>query len=170
MALLPRSVLYNENNVPITKILYHPYTAEGPITIYKDGRPGKINMYELYMQFCVDDPTEMDFVEYVYGDLTYWFRLIESPWFIPHLEEWRMHAAEKRKQKAFKAIADEVSKRGKSAFTAAKYLIEEPWRTGSTVEEKKRLKQQISKTAEAAFQNKEFQSDIERLKEQGLLQ
>ena len=57
---------------------------------------------------------------------------------------------------------------GKSSFTAAKYLIEEPWKTGNAME-RKRNKKLVSESAEEAFSDSTIQSDLKRLKEEGVL-
>ena len=171
--MFTHSDLYTHNNIFKYKELFHtepPYN--GPLTLRKENHDGKISLYKLYLSFAVEDPTEIVFSEEVFGEHAWWLRACETFLLKPHLEEWRMIAAEKRKQIAFKAIMDEVktsAKAGKSAFAAAKYLIEEPWKNGKSVADKKRIKKQIMETADAAFQSKEIQSDYNRLKEQGIL-
>ena len=100
--------------------------------------------------------------------LFFWQNLTESVFFRKHAEEWRFLAATKRKQLAFKAIVEEVKNNGKSSFTAAKYLIEEPWKTGNAME-RKRNKKMVSDSADIAFNESTIQSDIKRLREDGVL-
>ena len=54
---------------------------------------------------------------------------------------------------------DEVKLNGRSAFTAAKYLIEEPWKD----KRNPKVKEQNKKTTEAA--KSVFSEDLERLQE-----
>jgi len=169
MPIFSYSDLYNEKNVPRTREVFCEFSEAGVLTHNRDGKEGKISLYKLYISLAVDDPSEVTFAEEVFGDLPYWFSLQEAPWFKKHIEEWRLVAAEKRKCQAFKAIINEVKSNGKSAFTAAKYLIEEPWRNGNSVAEKKRIKREIEETTNSAYHSKAIKSDIERLQEEGLI-
>jgi hypothetical protein len=120
---------------------------------------GYINIKALFIQHTIDDPSEATFAEVVTGDLGWWLEVRESYWIKDHVEQWRRMAAVERKAKAFKAIVKEVEENGRSAFTAAKYLIEEPWvdrRTKTT----KKTSQETSEEAYALV-NK----DAERLQE-----
>jgi hypothetical protein len=81
-----------------------------------------------------------------------------------------MAATEKRKSVAFTAIIKEVRESGKSAFTAAKYLIEEPWLVGATATEKKEIAKNRRLSAEKAYSSTAFQEDMTRLREEGILQ
>jgi len=120
------------------------------------------------MGHSVDDPSEVTFAEEVFGDLFFWQSLTEASFFKKHIEEWRLLASTVRKKEAFKAIINEVKTNGKSSFTAAKYLIEEPWKTGNAME-RKRNKKLIADSAEAAFSDSTIQSDLKRLKEEGII-
>jgi hypothetical protein len=99
----------------------------------------------------------------------FWTKLKATSWFKPYYEEWADVAREKRKQLAFQAIMQEVKTSGKSSFSAAKYLIEEPWRNGGSVYEKRKIKESIATTATKAYTNSAVQKDLERLKSEGLL-
>lgn len=171
MPLFSYDDLYNEsNNNPKTRILFCQQNSSGPLSVYRKDVEGKINLYKIYMDLCVDDPSEVNFAENVFGDIVYWKEhLSQDKWFIKHLEEWRMASAEKRKSMAFKAVIAEVKENGKSAFTAAKYLIEEPWLVGATATEKKEIAKTRRMTAEKAYSATAFQDDIERLKEIGVM-
>lgn len=168
MAIFKTEELYNNRNNMLLRDIFCEWNPSAILTYNKNGKDGKVNLFNLYMAHAVDDPSEVVFAEEVFGDLYFWQCLAES-WFKPHVEEWRHLAAIKRKQQAFKAIITEVKTNGRSAFTAAKYLIEEPWKLGSATERKK-VRKQISDTADAALQETTIQSDIKRLKEQGLIQ
>ncbi len=160
--------LYNKQNNPLLREVFCEHNPDALLTVNKLGEEGKICLFKLYMAHSVDDPSEVTFAEEVFGDLYFWQTLTESTWFKRHIEEWRFLAATKRKQKAFKSIIAEVETKGRSAFSAAKYLIEEPWKLGSAVERKK-VRKQISDTAEAALGDSSIQKDLARLREDGLI-
>jgi len=161
--------LYNDKNVARTKEIFCEHSDKGILTYGIDEKPGKINLRKLYMNFCVEDPSEVKFAENVFGDLTFWNKLANSIFFKDVIEEWRFVATEKRKCLAFEAIIDEVKSKGKSSFTAAKYLIEEPWLKGATATEKKLLNRRVEETARAAFNSKHISEDLERLKQEGII-
>ncbi len=169
MSIFQYKDLYNDSNVPITRNIFCEWKSDALLTVDRNGKDGKVCLYKLYMLHAVDDPSEVTFVEEVFGDMYFWQKLSESPWFGPILEEWRHFAAVKRKQVAFKAIIDEVKTKGRSSFTAAKYLIEEPWKFGPATERKKTRKR-ISDSAEEAFKDSTVQADLARLREEGMIQ
>jgi hypothetical protein len=168
MPLFTPTDLYTPNNLPRTRSLICEFEKDGPITINRFGREGKINLYELFVSLTVDDPTEVSFAEEVFGDVLYWKALSEDKLFAPKLDEWRYAVAEKRKKLAFKTIVEEAKGGGKSSFTAAKYLIEEPWLTGNTASEKKAVAKAKEASSSKAYHATEFAKDLERLKEEGL--
>lgn len=123
------------------------------------------SLRELYVLYVVDDPSEATFAEEVFGDVFYWTKLREAPFLQDYLKQWDVVVQVKRKQKAFKAVVSEVEDGGRSALTAAKYLIEEGWRQDKT---KKAVKAKVDSTSKEAANF--FKDDVERLKEDGLLQ
>lgn len=161
--------LYNTQNVADTKSIFCEHDHKGQLTLNREGKEGKIPLFKLFMKLVVDDPSEVTFAEEVFGDYVYWTKLRSTSWFKPYYEEWSDVATEKRKQIAFQAIMNEVKSNGKSSFTAAKYLIEEPWRNGNSVYEKRKIKESIASTATKAYTNSAIQKDLERLKSEGLL-
>lgn len=171
MPLFSYDDLYIEsNNLPRTRALICQYKSDAPLSIYRKDVSGKVNLYNLYMQFAVDDPSEVSFAENVFGDIVYWKEhMSQDLWFKKHLEIWRMAAAEKRKSLAFANIIKEVKNNGKSSFSASRYLIEEPWLVGATAGEKKEIAKTRRASTERAFASKEFQMDIDRLKQEGIL-
>ncbi len=169
MSVFTTKDLYNSRNNMLLREIFSEFNPSAMLTYSKIGKDGKINLFNLYMAHSVDDPSEVTFAEEVFGDLYFWQCLSEAAWFKPHVEEWRHLAAIKRKQAAFKSILKEVKTNGRSAFSAAKYLIEEPWKFGSAVERKK-VRKQISDSAEAALSDSTVQSDLNRLKAEGLIQ
>jgi hypothetical protein len=168
MSIFTAKDLYNRQNNMLLRDIFMEHNPEAMLTLDKNGREGKICLFKIYMAHCVDDPSEVTFAEEVFGDLYFWQCLCESVWFQKHITEWRFLAATVRKQQAFKAIINEVKTNGRSSFSAAKYLIEEPWKLGSAAERKK-IKKQISDSAEAALGDSTIQSDIKRLRDEGLI-
>jgi len=168
LSILTYKDLYNSRNNMLLREVFCEYNPDALLTVDKNGKDGKICLFKLYMTHAVDDPSEVTFAEEVFGDLFFWQNLTESVFFKKHAEEWRFLAATKRKQAAFKAIIEEVKNNGKSSFTAAKYLIEEPWKTGNAME-RKRNKKMVSDSADIAFNESTIQSDIKRLREDGVL-
>ena len=168
MAIFQPKDLYNKQNNPLLREIFCEHNSDALLTVNKNGEEGKICLFKLYMAHTVDDPSEVTFAEEVFGDLYFWQTLTESVWFKRHIDEWRFLAATKRKQAAFKSIIKEVKEGGRSSFSAAKYLIEEPWKFGSAVERKK-VRKQISDSAEAAIGDSSIQKDLARLKEEGLI-
>ena len=169
MPLFSSEDLYTHNNIPRLRSMFCQMNPDGPMTTNRFGTPGKINLYELFISLTVDDPTEVAFAEQVFGDVLYWKSLSEDTWFAPRLAEWRFVVAEKRKQSAFKTIVEEAKGGGKSSFTAAKYLIEEPWMVGATATEKKEIAKTRRATTEKAYTATAFQEDLNRLREEGVL-
>ena len=169
MSIFTYKDLYNSRNNMLLREIFSEYNPEtGLLTYDKNGKEGKVCLFKLYMAHSVDDPSEVTFAEEVFGDLYFWQCLTESTWFQRHIQEWRYLASVKRKQLAFKAVINEVKTNGKSSFTAAKYLIEEPWKTGNAME-RKRNKKLVSESAEEAFSDSTIQSDLKRLKEEGVI-
>jgi len=131
------------------------------MTLSSNKKSGLINLRELFILFVVEDPTEGKFAEEVFGDHKAWKKILDTGWINDYVHEWREVADTKRKELAFRAIINEV-KTGRTPFTAAKYLIEEPWKTNT-----RRVKDTKARTSSEAF--KAVNSDIDRLREEGLL-
>ena len=168
LAIFTPKDLYNANNNMRLREIFHEYNPDALLTTDKNGREGKVCLFKLYIAHCVDDPSEVTFAEEVFGDIFFWQCLCEANWFQRHISEWRLIAATIRKRDAFKSIVKEVKEGGRSSFSAAKYLIEEPWKMGNAAERKKN-KKLVSDTAEAAFSDSTIQQDIRRLKEEGVI-
>lgn len=124
----------------------------------KAEHPTKHSLQTLFINLTVEDPTEATFAEVVFGDIDYWLKARESVTLKPHLEDWRKVADTKRKAIAYKAIIDEVKTGGKSAFSAAKFLITEPEKPKT-----KATKKTIEETSKAA--KSIYTEDLESLKD-----
>lgn len=169
MPLVSKEDMYNAQNVHFCRNIFIEYNPSALFTLSRNPEAGKgVPLADLYIALTVDDPSEATFVDEVFGDFFFWKSLSNSQFFKPHLEEWKEVAEIKRKQKAFKAIMNEVKTEGKSSFSAAKYLIEEPWRGAPTAAERKRMRSKVNETTEKAFSDQQIQEDVERLKKEGL--
>lgn len=125
---------------------------------------GYVSLRDLFIQYVVDDPSEATFAEVVFGDMEHWNQLLACNWMDEHVTKWRAICDAKRKAKAFKMIINEVEQGGKSAFSAAKFLIDEPWKD----KRNKATKEAVQKSSEAGFSA--VNEDVKRLKEIGLIQ
>ena len=134
-----------------------------------DGRE-LLSFHKLFVDLTTDDPTETVFSDTVFGSWDAWDKIRNSEKRIVALvEKARTEAAIRRKAQAFRVISDEVKNGGKSAFTAAKYLIEEQWVKGQTPDARAARKD-ARETAEEAFKRSGIAEDLKRLKEEGLIQ
>jgi len=140
-------------------------TGDKPIFTLSSHRDDYIRLQDLYVQYCVDDATELTFAEEVFGDYVYWEFLSKANSQIREaVAKWRQLAEVHRKRKAFKSIVKEVEDDGKNAFAASRYLIQEPWKDKTTPKKRAASKE----TSEVAANS--YKSDFERLKSQGHLQ
>lgn len=170
MAILSHSDLHNASGKPYSRDLFVEWNKEAILSLAKEPKNGAVSLYKLFVALTEDDPSETMFAEEVFGDVGFWLRLQESPFISSELVEWRKVVAQKRKQKAFAAIIKEVKEGGRSSFSAAKYLIEEPWKlTGTPVASRKKIAKDIAESAEKAFEDASITHDMQRLKEAGLM-
>jgi hypothetical protein len=169
MPILSHSDLYTTNNKARTKDLFVEYNKDSVLTLSRENKDGAISLYKLFVALTVDDPSEVHFAEEVFGDVGFWLKLQISPFVSEQLVEWRKVVSQKRKQKAFAAIIKEVEENGRSAFTAAKYLIEEPWKEIGSAAQKRKARVEIAQTADQAYKEDSVGDDIARLKSMGLM-
>lgn len=166
MTVLKKEELWTASGQPRTRSLFVETCIQGdePVLSLRGNVSGYPCLRDFYVPAVALDPSESTFVDSVFdGDLRYWLRLKQSKWLEPFLEEWNQMADIKRKQLAFEAVIKEIRENGRSAFTAAKYLIEEPWKPSD-----KETKETKKKTSSEA--SNFWKEDIARLKEDGLIQ
>lgn len=165
MSLFSKEQLWASNGQARTNSLFSETARPGdtPIMSLNGGREDLPCLRDLYVPLVANDPSEVSFAEAVFGEVRYWLRLRQAVFMPKYLEEWETLADTKRKQLAFEAILKEIREGGRSSFTAAKYLIEEPWKDKRSPEVKERNKKTTSDAA--SF----FKEDIERLSELDLL-
>lgn len=158
MAMLSDKEIYGDNGHIRSKSLFKELAGpeDFPIFVLSHRKvEGFVNLRSIFIELTQEDPSEFVFAEEVFGDYKVWKHISKCTWMKPHLDEWRETADIKRKSKAFKQIVEEA-KEGRSKFTASKYLIEEPWKTGAA---KKRSKETTQKSYNYV------KEDADRLKE-----
>lgn len=165
MPLFSKEQLYADSGKARFKELFDPWNTDSLVTLEKE-KEGKVSLYKIYLSLVEDDPSEVTFADEVFGDLGFWLRLKESLMLKSYFIEWANIASERRKRMAFKAIIDEVKNNGKSSFTAAKYLVEEPWKTSVSAARRKQIKKDIEDTAHKAFVSSGVAEDWERIQSQ----
>ena len=135
-----------------------------------NGRP-LVALSKIFIDSVMTDPTEYDFAQAVFGSWEVWEKITKQPKLKQHIEKWRREATIKRKALAFRSVLSEVQEGGKSSFTAAKYLIEEPWAVkDARTTDGRKARKDARETAEEAFERAAVSDDIKRLKEEGLIQ
>lgn len=162
MAIFTEKELWASNGHPKTRSLFKEVAMGDDVPLMTLGRGNEdefICLQTLYVNLCTDDPSEVTFVDAVFGDYTYWERLSKARWFQPYLNAWRREADVRRKSKAFKAIIEEVETKGRNSFQAAKFLIGETYKDKRNPE----VKKEVDETTKAA--KEEFSSDLVRLEE-----
>jgi hypothetical protein len=170
MALFPKEKMYTSYNRPqlFTWCIESQSDKEHFFSLNReDGFRGTRSLRKLFVDLTIEDPTEATFADTVFGDLPYWLSVRDDAFLKNYIKEWRKEADVRRKALAFKAIVKEVKTGSRSAFTAAKFLIDEPWLSGNTVAEKKAIaKSKQETTAEAAEVSKAVE-DFKRLTNKG---
>lgn len=163
--MFTKDQLWSSTGNPRTRSLFSETKKPGdePIMTLNGGNKSLPCLRELYVPLVAEDPSEATFAETVFGDIRYWTKLREADFMESYLKEWNMIADIKRKQKAFEAIMDEVKSKGRSAFSAAKFLLDEPWKPND-----KETKEAKRKSTEEAYNP--FKEDVERLKDEGFIQ
>lgn len=171
MPFFTRDQLYSTNNRKQLRLWFIEYQDRSPVTAvlnysYEDGYKGTKCLKDIYMQFCVEDPTETNFAEHMFGDVSFWLDVRDEPWVKEFLPLYRKEADTRRKAMAFKAIIKEVKTGSRSAFTAAKFLIDEPWLQGATATEKKEIARRKRETSAEASEASRAVEDFKRLMSQ----
>ncbi|SRR6056297_88244 len=158
---LSKDILFGYNNQQRTTSLVLETCKQGdsPIFTVSFVRDDYIPLGKLFVELTIDDPTETVFAETILGQVSYWKKMREANSLKPYVEEWREIADAKRKQLAFEALIQEVKNDGKSSVSAAKYLIEEPWKD----KRDKKTREQVKKTTQEAYT--QIADDIERVKD-----
>ena len=180
MPLLSPDQYKNGSGATMTKALFFELSYHDPdkaVFTLKDEAivsPSGVTLIPLskiFIDMAVDDPTEITFAYHVFGSYDAWLKISSSDKrLVAHVESWRREATILRKQLAFKVVVDEVRNGGKSAFSAAKYLIEEGWETkDQRTADGRKNRAKARETAEEAFERAAVEEDLKRLKEEGFI-
>ena len=144
---LDREYIYTVNQkakvLCLIKELCKP--ADVPIFTIRDEKEGYHSLRSLFVSYTIEDASETTFAEEVFGNVGYWLKAREHKFLKPFVEEWREEADVKRKAIAYKAIVEEVQTKGKSAFSAAKFLIDEPHKDKRNTETKAKVEKTKAK-------------------------
>lgn len=162
MPLLEPDQLYTPGGLRLSRALFKEMNDGSSQPYFTLGRDkGELpSLRGIFIELVEDDPTEVTFAEHVFGDYSFWVHLTKAKWMQSHLEEWRLITDSRRKAKAFKAIVKEAEGNGQtSGFTAAKYLIDEPWKD----KRNPKTKEAVKKSTETA--SKAVQGDIARMQD-----
>lgn len=180
MALYDFTFTKGDQGVIRTKSLFYELCYDNPEhaiftlkehdIVLPNGRPA-VALSQKFIDLCTTDPTEYEFAMHMFGSWEVWEKISTSANVQKHVEKWRKEATIRRKAMAFQSVVSEVTEGGKSAFTAAKYLIEEPWavKDGRTKDGRK-ARADARETAQEAFERAGVHEDLKRLKEEGLIQ
>lgn len=165
---IPREEIYTVNNslrilCLIQELCKH---TDEPIFTLRDEKEGYESLQTLFINLTVEDPTEATFAEVVFGDVHYWLKARENRILKPYIEEWRMVADVKRKAMAYEAIISEVKNKGRSAFSAAKFLIDEPNKDKRNPKVKESVEETKARAREEATYSEDFRNIKDLLDEQ----
>lgn len=162
MPIFAPEQLYSSQGHKRTRALFYETalpTDKPIITLGTHEKEGYFHLRSAFLEMCVEDPTEVNFAEAVFGDYAFWENITKAKWIEPYLNEWRRICDVKRKEMAFKALVSEVKTQGKMKVSAARYLIEEPWKDKRNTKNK----QDVNESTDQA--KKAWQSDIKRLED-----
>ena len=160
MSLIDPKYLLTTSGQRRTRSLFRETCMGSDTPVAALGRnPGDlIPVRQLFLSMVPEDPTEFMFAETVFGDYAHWKLIADAPWMKDYIEEWRMICDVKRKSDAFQSVLKEA-KEGRSAFSAAKYLIEEPWKDKRNTKTKEKVKESTKKAFDSV------KDDVARLKD-----
>jgi hypothetical protein len=119
--------------------------TEDTVFTLRQNKEGLISLKKLFVDLTIDDPSEAVFALTLFDDVGYWMKVREFKLLKDHLEEWRKEADILRKSKAFQTMADEITNNGKSAYSAAKFFIDEPWKDKRNSKTNKAVKETTAK-------------------------
>lgn len=153
--MLTHDQMYNKSGVPqFLKLIIEfnwlraQWDLNDAVFTIREQKDGYVSLKKLFVDHVVPDPSEATFAQVVFNDVGYWLRVRELKDLKPYIDAWRKEADVIRKSKAFKAMVEEVETNGKSAFSASKYLIEEPWK-GRSAQARKTSKETTEKAAKS---------------------
>lgn len=160
MALFTHEQLHSSQGHKLTRALFWETRIGDDTPIMSLNRKeGYVCIRPIFIELTKNDPTELVFAEHVFGDYAFWKNVTKAKWMDSYLEEWRMVADVQRKSDAFRAVISEVRTQGRSAFSAAKFLIDEPWKDKRNPKNKAAVK----KSTETAHRG--LEADVKRMQD-----
>jgi len=87
----------------------------------KDG-VNYLSLKQIYLSF--DDPTEWEFVQYVFGNWRHWERICKNRILREYIDQWRMEQEIKLRSKGIRSVVGLA----KDKESAAKWLAEGKWK------------------------------------------
>lgn len=126
MPLLPKEKTRNSSGKLITYSLFADYGINeyNFFTLSREDKEGLVSFPKLYLQYCIEDPTEYTFAMEVFGNWSYWETLLQGSEVRKEVEILRKERDMAIKSKAVTSLIKEVEENGKSAFSAAKLLLD----------------------------------------------
>lgn len=155
------------NRKRLLKALFYEYNFQDKSTVLyslkDEDHKGYPSLSRLYLEMM--DPTEYNFAIQYFESWDHWEALCQCAWFKPYIAKWRRELEVKIKSVALAQIKKEAAG-GKSAFTAAKYLLERGWepKEGQGRTKGRPSKDDIKKAADELVQaHSEIDKDFARI-------
>jgi hypothetical protein len=158
---IPREVLYNASGKVRARALlwevdWKPSEAiftirdtDKYITLEDGSKKFLKSIKKLFVDSCSNDPTEYEFAMTVFGSWDVWSVISNQNILKKHyLPKWRQEAVIRIKSKAIKSIHDEMVTGGRSAFSAAKFLVDKGWLDKEDVPSRKTKEQKAREERE----------------------
>lgn len=102
------------------------FTTKNEDHTLNDGRV-LLSFRKLYLELTEEDPTEYNFAVSVFHTWDHWERVCDTAKLKPMIEQLRKENMIRQKAKSMKWMIGEVSKDGKSAMSASKFLAGAGW-------------------------------------------
>lgn len=176
MPLFDQEQLRTSKNVIYTKALFWELSYDNPTNciftlkehdVTSPAGETYLSFSKLFIPLAVEDPTHATFAEAVFGSWDVFTKIYNAPQLQQYFEKWEREAQVKRKAMAFQALVQEVREQGKGSLQAAKYIIEEPWIKDKT--DGRGARKRSRQTTQEAYEQTGLQDDIERLRDEGLI-
>ncbi len=96
-------------------------------TLGLSDKEGRVSMRAIYLE--ANDPTEYRAAKLIFGSFDCWEKLTKSPFFVPHLEKWRVELQRHIKSEAVHVITNVSygATTGNAQLSAAKWLASQSW-------------------------------------------
>ena len=170
MPLLSRDqFVSHDGKYSVSSLLWEGnYAEDAPLSV--TGHQGRIDLRELWMTYCVTDPTEYSLAMALFGEWDAYDRFVTNKRNAPHIEKLRTEATVARKSAAFtRLVSDASNPDSKTGVTSAKYLIEEAWMKPRNSGDGRKHRAQMRETAQQAYERTGIADDLQRLKDEGLI-